>query len=199
MRALRIGEQPPNEAHAIGGPGSYSGPMNAILLALAAGLLWGVGEVCTRSVLHTKSIGPLAAIAMRSTIALPAIWLAYVVATRAIGLDSEPRTWAGGMSTKTWVLLIGGSGLAAGAGAMICFYGALSLGEVSRIKPVAFATAPAVAVLLGWLLLGEAMSGRKALAIMLILAGVVLLTGSPKPASVTPELADSQPTEAKPA
>jgi probable blue pigment (indigoidine) exporter len=81
-----------------------------------------------------------------------------------------------------WTRLILGSGVVAGAAAMILFYWALSLGEVSRIKPVAFALAPATAVILGWLALGEAMSVRKLVAVGLILAGVILLTGAPKPA-----------------
>ena len=59
---------------------------------------------------------------------------------------------------------------------MLCFYGALHHGPISKVKPVAFTLAPAVAVLLGWLLLGEAMTVRKAAAVALIVGGVVLLT-----------------------
>ena len=65
---------------------------------------------------------------------------------------------------------------------MICFYAALNLDDISKIKPIAFTVAPAIAVLLGWLLLHEPMSWRRALAVGLILAGVVLLTGD-KPAA----------------
>ena len=64
----------------------------------------------------------------------------------------------------------------AGAVAMLCFYGALHHGPISKVKPVAFTLAPAVAVTLGWLLLGEAMTAKKAVAVLLIFAGVVLLT-----------------------
>ena len=70
-----------------------------------------------------------------------------------------------------------GSGVCAGAAGMICFYVALSLGEISKVKPIAFAVAPAIAVLLGWLVLGEAMTPRKAAGVLMILGGVVLLTG----------------------
>jgi Integral membrane protein DUF6. len=59
---------------------------------------------------------------------------------------------------------------------MICFYAALNFGEVSRIKPIAFALAPATAVLIGWLALGEPMTARKAAAVALILTGVVMLS-----------------------
>ena len=49
--------------------------MTAIILAILAGLCWGVGEVFTRSLLHGGHIGPLAAITMRSTVALPVMWV----------------------------------------------------------------------------------------------------------------------------
>ena len=38
--------------------------MQAVLFAVVAGLCWGVGEVFTKSVLHSKQVGPLAAIAV---------------------------------------------------------------------------------------------------------------------------------------
>ena len=154
--------------------------MKAIILAAAAGLCWGVGEVATRSALHTKQIGPFAALAVRSTIALPLIWIAYATVAHALKAPTEPADWPSQTSAATWTRLALGSGITAGAAAMICFYAALSMGEISRIKPVAFAIAPATAVVLGWLALGEPMSARKAAAIALILAGVVLLTAAPK-------------------
>ncbi len=148
------------------------------MLAIAAGLCWGVGEVCTRAVLHSGRIGPFAAIAIRSSVALPLIWIAYLVVAKAMKSPGEAPAW-GEAGAKNWALLTLGSGVVAGAAAMICFYAALSLGEISRVKPIAFALAPATAVLLGWLALGETMSARKLLAVGLILAGVVLLTFGP--------------------
>lgn len=161
--------------------------MKPILLAVLAGLCWGVGEVFTRSVLHSKEIGPFAAVAVRSTVAIPAIWAAYYIAAHVLKSPMEVEGWVHSASARTWLKLVIGSGLIAGAAAMIFFYAALSLGEVSRIKPIAFALAPATAVLLGWLALGETLTLKKAVAVGLILAGVVLLTGQPKarPASET--------------
>ncbi len=150
--------------------------MTALLLAVIAGLCWGVGELFTRSVLHSHQVGPLTAIAVRSTVALPVIWIAWFASTRGLfGLRTEPSIFEADGSTLLKLTL--GSGLVAGAIAMIAFYAALSLGEISRIKPVAFALAPATAVLLAWLVLGESMSIRKGVAISMILGGVVLLTG----------------------
>ncbi len=147
--------------------------MKAILFAIAAGLFWGVGEVFTKSVLHTKQIGPVTAIALRSTIALPILWLVYLIITRTTNLETQ--NWTKADPGTLWKLALG-SGLLAGAGGMICFYAALNFGEVSRIKPIAFALAPATAVLIGWLALGEPMTARKAAAVALILTGVVMLS-----------------------
>lgn len=149
--------------------------MKPILLACAAGLCWGIGELFTKSVLHTKQIGPITAITIRSTVALPVLWVAYFIAMNIA--KSEPPNWWRTADNTTLAKLILGSGLVAGAAAMIFFYTALSLGEISRIKPIAFTLAPACAVLLGWLVLGEPMTARKALAVTMILAGVILLTG----------------------
>ena len=149
--------------------------MNAILLAIGAGLCWGIGEMFTKQVLHTKTIGPITAITIRSTVALPAMWIAYLIAL--YGTKSEPANWIKLSTTSTLMKLVLGSGLVAGAAAMIFFYSALSLGEISRIKPIAFALAPATAVLLGWVILHEPMTLRKALGVLAILGGVILLTG----------------------
>ncbi|MBX3364214.1 MAG: EamA family transporter [Phycisphaeraceae bacterium] len=155
--------------------------MKAILLALGAGVCWGVGEVFTRSVLHSGKVGPITAITIRTTVALPVLWAAYFLAMHVWG--SEPRGWWRAEPAILLKLVLG-SGLVAGAAAMIFFYASLKFGEVSTVKPIAFATAPALAVLLGWLALGERMTAHKAIGVLLILAGVIVLTGgshAPKP------------------
>lgn len=53
--------------------------MLAVVCAFLAGLCWGVGEVFTKSVLHSKQVGPLAAIAVRSTVAIPVLWCVWAV------------------------------------------------------------------------------------------------------------------------
>jgi transporter family protein len=147
--------------------------MKPFLFAIAAGLCWGVGEIFTKSVLHTGRIGPVTAIAVRSTVALPVLWLAYFIVVRRFGL--EPRTWTSAGS-GTILKLVLGSGLIAGAGGMIFFYAALNVGEISRIKPIAFTIAPAVAVLLGCTIMGEELTVRKLVAVAMVLGGVALLT-----------------------
>lgn len=152
--------------------------MRAMLLAVGAGLCWGVGEVCTRAVLHTHKVGPMTAVALRSLIALPLIVGAWLIAWRVLHVPSEPDQWAR-MGGANWARLALGSGVVAGGMAMVLFYWALSVGEVSRVKPIAFGVAPAAGVLLGALFLGEALTARKLLGVALIILGVVAIGLTP--------------------
>ncbi|MAY74108.1 MAG: hypothetical protein CMJ31_05150 [Phycisphaerae bacterium] len=149
--------------------------MKAILFAVLAGLCWGVGELFTKSVLHTKQVGPITAIAVRSSVAIPLMWAAYAWAVHSAKL--EPSKWTEASAGTLWKLVLG-SGVIAGAGGMIFFYLSLHYGEISRVKPIAFALAPATAVTLGWLALGEPLGTRKIMGVGCILAGVALLSAN---------------------
>lgn len=147
----------------------------AVVLAVGAGLCWGIGEVFTRQVLHSKEIGPFAALLVRTLVALPLIALAYLAAAHSGLLTSEVPGWRVNLSTANWLRLTLGSGLLAAALALVFFYTALSLGQVSVVKPIAFAVAPVTAVFLGALLLGEPLTTRKLIAIACIAVGIVLM------------------------
>lgn len=147
----------------------------AILLAIGAGLCWGVGEVCTKMVLKSGQVGPLSAVAVRTLVALPLVWLAWLLVSKFIAPEPDFTQASPAVLSK----LVLGAGVAAGAIALILFYSSLKIADVSVVKPIAFTIAPATAVLLGWLLLGEPMSVRKCVAVGLILAGVALLASSP--------------------
>jgi drug/metabolite transporter (DMT)-like permease len=154
--------------------------MRAVLFAVLAGLCWGLGEVAAKSVLHTRQVGPLAAIAVRSTVALPILWGVWW----ALGTRLEQPFWRADAGVL-WKLVLG-AGVVAGAGGAAFFYLAISYGEVSRVKPIAFSLAPAVGVIAAAVFLGEPLTVRKVAALVLIIAGVVLLssgaTGQPREA-----------------
>ena len=82
--------------------------MKAAMLAVLAGLCWGVGEFFTKQVLHSHRVGPVTAIAVRSTVALPVLWAAYFVF--AYGRGAEPRDWTAA-GAGTLLKLVLGSGL----------------------------------------------------------------------------------------
>ncbi len=152
--------------------------MQALIFAVVAGLCWGIGEVCAKAVLHTHKVGPFFAVALRTTIALPIIWGAYLIARR-LAPDGAGKGLAlrgeDALTIKQWLLLLGGSGVVAGAMAMIAFYISISLGEVSKMKPVAFTIAPAAAVVLGAVFLGEALTVRKVIGVVIVLLGVLVI------------------------
>jgi uncharacterized membrane protein len=151
--------------------------MRAVLFAVIAGLCWGVGEIFTKSALNSRQIGPMGVLLVRALVTVPPAALAYLVAAQL--WKTETAAWWRDMDASVWLKLIVGSGLMAGFAGVFFFYWGLSLpgGDISRLRPIAFSLAPASAVILGWLALGEAMTLRKGAAVLLIVAGIVLLTG----------------------
>ncbi len=159
--------------------------MLAIICAILAGLCWGVGEIFTKAAINTKEIGPLGTAFMRAAVTLP-LALAAFLAVHLV-LKTEPQTWwrapsDGGMRPSTWAKIVLGSGVLAGFSGVFFFYLGLSLpgGDISKLRPIAFALAPATAVLLGWWLLGEEMTIKKGIAVVLIVVGIVMLAGKGK-------------------
>lgn len=159
--------------------------MHAILCAILAGLCWGVGEIFTKSAINTKEIGPLGAVLVRAAVTLPlailgflAFFLIFKTETQAFWKPAAE----GGMKPGTWAKVILGSGVLAGFSGVFFFYLGLSLpgGDISKLRPIAFALAPATAVFLGWWFLGESMTMRKLVAVVLIVAGIALLAGMGK-------------------
>jgi|SoiMethySBSTD1v2_1073268.scaffolds.fasta_scaffold2050137_2 uncharacterized membrane protein len=152
--------------------------MRAVVFAVLAGLCWGIGEIFTKAALNSKQIGPMGVLLVRALVTLPPALVAYFAA--AYLTRSETSTWWRDMDGSIWLKLVIGSGLMAGFAGVFFFYAGLAApgGDISRIRPIAFSLAPLSAVILGWLVLGEAMTVKKALATVLIVAGIVLLTGT---------------------
>lgn len=151
--------------------------MQAIVFAILAGLCWGVGEIFTKAAINSGQVGPFTALFVRAVVTLIPAAIACVIATHV--LHKEPPRWYAEMSGSIWLKLIAGSGLLAGFFGVFFFYWGLGSpgGDISLIRPIAFAISPLTAVLLGWLFLGEAMTPRKAIAGVLIITGIILLAG----------------------
>lgn len=82
---------------------------------------------------------------------------------------------------------VGGAGIAVAlcvAVASSCFIGALNHASVARVLFI-LAVAPVLAALLAWATLGEPISRRTALAMVLALSGVAVMLGAPGEASLT--------------
>jgi drug/metabolite transporter (DMT)-like permease len=159
----------------------------AILFAVLAGLCWGVGEIGTKAALNSRHVGPMTAAFIRAAVSLLPTLAACLLATRL--WHAEPANWWH-MPGRVWAQVVVGSGLLAGFAGVFFFYLGLGSpgGDISLLRPIAFALAPAVAVLLGWVLLGEPMTARKALAVTLIVVGIALLAGEGHAAAKRPAL-----------
>ena len=155
--------------------------MASIICAVLAGLCWGIGELAAKSALRSGEVGPITAIAVRTTVALPVIWAAWFAASRGwleslgVAAAREPAGWMQA-SAATWWKLVLGAGISAGALGLALFYFGLSVGEVSRVKPIAFAVAPTVAAVGAFVLLGEPVTAKKLAGLALVVVGVVVLT-----------------------
>ena len=82
---------------------------------------------------------------------------------------------------------VGGAGIAVALCVAIasgCFIGALNHASVARVLFI-LAVAPVLAALLAWVTLGEPISRRTALAMVLALCGVAVMLGAPDEASLT--------------
>ncbi len=156
--------------------------MKAVVFAVLAGVCWGVGELFTKSVLHSGKVGPMTVLMARALVSLPPALIGYAVAYSVI--KSEPEGWwrAG---TPLMLKLTLGSALLAGFAGVFFFYLGLSGGQISVVKPIAFTLGPAVAVLLAWLVLGEPLSAMKIIGVALVLIGVALVAGAPGRASTS--------------
>jgi uncharacterized membrane protein len=148
--------------------------MKAVIFAVLAGICWGVGELFTKSVLHSDKVGPMAVLIVRTGLALPPALIAYFIAVKVIG--SESHAWIRA-DTPTLAKLILGSALLAGFGGVFFFYLGMATGDLSVVKPIAFTVGPAIAVVLAWLVLKEPMNIPKAAGVVMVLLGVILISG----------------------
>lgn len=169
--------------------------MKAIIFAALAGLCWGVGELFSKSVLHSKQVGPMGLLVVRTGLAFIPALIAFFVATRVISPSAEPPAfWKADAAVLAKLIL--GATLLAGFGGVFFFYLGLAHGDISRVKPIAFGVAPAVAAILGMTLMGEQYSHAKAVGIALIIGGIIVVTTQHAPARTGASAADQQTTGA---
>lgn len=161
-----------------------SDAFKAIFFATLAGICWGLGEVATKQVMVTGTIGPFSVLLVRVAGALVPTVIVYFVAMHV--MKAEPPTWWT-MPTPIMLKLLLGTTLLAGFGGVLFFYLGLKYGEISVVKPIAFVLAPAIAVVMGWLFLKESMSLQKGIGVALGALSVILIATSHKsPATPTP-------------
>ena len=137
--------------------------MTAFLWALLTAGIWGVVPLMEK--LGLASVPPTTGLIVRSA----GIVIGFVV----FGLVWSP--WSA-IRTLHWssLLLLAGGGFLASFVGQLAFYQALKSGAISQLTPVAGAY-PLVAALLGWWVLREPITLTRALGVVCVIIGVVLL------------------------
>ena len=141
-----------------------------VLFAFASALFAGLTAVLAKA--GVRDVDANLATALRTVVVLAFSWLMVAVA----------GVWQplGSISARA-LLFLALSGLATGA-SWLTYFHALQLGEVSRVAAVDKCST-VLTMLLAFLLLGEALTLFKALAILLIGAGTVLMLQRKTPAA----------------
>jgi transporter family protein len=137
--------------------------MKLMLFLFLTTLFWGIAAIFDKLALGKTS--PLSGMMVRQFI-LTGILL-------AVGIGSGRLGSMGAMDLRTMVLF-GLSGICGGAVGLWTYYHALKLGGASLVVPIT-ATYPLITVLLGWLILQEAITVSRALGTALIVVGVWLV------------------------
>lgn len=163
--------------------------MIGILLALAAGVCWGIGEVCTKAVLKSGDVGPITAVAVRCVVAVPLMVIVYLVAVP--WLRTEPVQWYT-TSMTNWLRLILGAGVIAGTAALVLFYASMKYADIAVVKPIAFCVAPATGVILARYFLDETVTTTRAAGVALVLLGVVLISMKPDADQTAPSPSNTE-------
>ena len=137
--------------------------MSAFLWALLTACIWGVVPLMEK--VGLGSVSPPVGVMVRS--------LGVVGGLLLFGWKWSPWTALRTLSWPSMLLLASGGFLASFIG-QLAFYRALKSGAISQVTPVAGAY-PLVAALLGWVVLREPLTVTRALGVVCVVAGVILL------------------------
>ena len=143
-------------------PGTGSNPRQAILLALAAALFWGLAIVVIDNGSRFSVTGTLAV-----------SQVPQVIVALSVLLWTAPRSFAGLSGRSVAVLM--GAGLCLGL-ANIAFFTAAQEGNIGLVS-VLSSLSPMFTALLAFAVLKERMSRLDVAALVIVLAGVALIVG----------------------
>jgi drug/metabolite transporter (DMT)-like permease len=149
------------------GAGDFGAPA---LVLLFSATLWGLSWWPLKHFAAAGLSGPLLALCTYGSLGL--LGLPWLVASWRKSPPAAAEPISAWRSEWRWLLLLA----AAGGWANAAFVHAMALGDVVRVM-LLFYLSPVWAVLGGWLLLGERLSGRRAAAVGLALFGAFWVIG----------------------
>lgn len=133
-------------------------------VAFACGSAFFAGITAVLAKCGIRETDSTVATAIRTIVVLAFAWVMVAVVGSSGQIGSiKPMTWA----------FLGLSGLATGA-SWLCYFKALQLGDVNKVVPID-KSSTVLAMLLAFLLLGELLSWASVVAMVLILAGTLMM------------------------
>ena len=138
--------------------------MSVFFWALLTACIWGVVPLMEKLGLGGTT-SPTVGVMVRS--------LGVVLGLLVFGWAWSPWSAIRALDWRSMLLLAGGGLLASFVG-QLAFYRALKSGAISQVTPVAGAY-PLVAALLGWVVLREPLTISRALGVVCVVVGVLLL------------------------
>ena len=133
-------------------------------MAFAAGSALFAGLTAVLAKVGVRTMPPNLATAIRTAVVLAFAWL-------VVGIVGSAPT-IGSLSPHTWLFLVL-SGLATGA-SWLCYFRALQEGPASVVVPID-KTSIVLTVAFAWVFLGERLTRRGVLGLVLIVAGTLLM------------------------
>ncbi len=141
--------------------------MSTLLLTALTVLLWGLIPIFDKLALSQFSASPLVGIAIRTVaVSVFTLPLAATIGNGAATMKAMP---------PMAIALFVASGLASLLLSQYSYYSLLQRADVSRVFPFLFSAAPVVTILVGVFAMGETMTLKQVLGILLVIGGGLLL------------------------
>ncbi|MCD6361029.1 MAG: EamA family transporter [Armatimonadetes bacterium] len=150
----------------------------ALLFCMMAVGAWGVGAVVDKILMSQKGLSPWTAVMMKMILATIIISI-YALATGSMGEIRAIAHMPSAQIARIVAAVIGTAVFATVVG-QLSYYYALQQADASRVIPIT-STYPLVGALLAIGFLGERLTGPKVLGAVLVVAGIVLLSGAMGP------------------
>lgn len=138
--------------------------MDWFLLSLMTAAVWGVVPFFEKQGVSAVGCG-FAAVAIRSVGAAIGLFLPLLVPSARVAIATAP------IKGIAFLIIAGFIGSVVG---QITYLNAIKIGEVSKVTPVAAAW-PVMTLFVALCLLGEPISAKKIVAVVLVVAGIFLL------------------------
>jgi drug/metabolite transporter (DMT)-like permease len=168
------------------GPANLGGSRRIDLVGtgvlVIASFVWACGSLYSKQ--RVMPASPLLVVAMQSLAGGAVLWIAAILSGEVRELHFAA------ISGRSWMALIYLVVLGSGVGFTAYLY-ILEKSTPSKVATYAFVN-PAVALFLGWMIVGETITPRTALAAAVILTAVILVISAPRAAAAKSEVQNQE-------